>query len=89
MGRCCAASIAASWASGRQGEGESRGWDYFMGAPGSMAREGFAMGWRLGIKLNFDAVCGRRKNAVDRWFNHLLIFILVLVLLLQQLLEYT
>ena len=46
-----------------------------------MAREGFATNSTLGIKLNVDAVNGRGKNAVDRWYNHLLIFILVLFLL--------
>ena len=81
--RCCSAFIATSLTSSGQVEGEPRGWDYSWALQGSMAREGFATGCRLGIKLDLDAVNGRLKNAVDRWYNHLLIFILMFLALLQ------
>jgi hypothetical protein len=55
-------------------------------ASGSLLRKGFATGWVVAINLNFDVVNRNTKNAVDRWYNHLLLFILTLLLHLLSIL---
>ena len=48
-------------------------------ARSSMVRDGFAMGWVLGILLDSNVVCGRLKIFIEWWYNHLLVCILVLL----------
>jgi len=81
LGRAAAASIATSRALDGHGEGEwpARAWN--LSAPGSMVREGFATSSLLGITLDSDAVCGRLKICVDRWYGHLHVFTLIILAL--------
>ena len=45
-----------------------------------MIWEGFAKGQLLlGIKLYLDVLDGRLKTCSDRWYNHLIVFTLVLL----------
>ena len=81
LGRAAAASIATSRALGGRGEVEWRARACNLSAPGSVAREGFATSSLLGITLDSDAVCGRLKICVDRWYNHLHVFTLILLAL--------
>ena len=55
-------------------------------ASGSLLRKGFATGWVVAINLSFDVVNSNTKSAVDRWYNHLLVFILTLLLHLLSIL---
>ena len=81
LNRAAAASIATSRALGGRGEGEWRARACNLSAPGSMPWEGFATSSLLGITLHSDAVCGRLKICVDRWYNHLHVFTLILLAL--------
>ena len=40
------------------------------------------MAWGLAVRLNFNAINGRVKTTVDRWYNYLLVTVLVLLHLL-------
>ena len=79
--RAAAASIATSRALGGRGEVEWRARACNLSAPGSVAPEGFATSSLLGITLDSDAVCGRLKICVDRWYSHLHVFTLLLLAL--------
>ena len=61
----------------RAGRRRARCWDYFFGASGLRAAAMLATSWRLGIKSVSDAVCGRLKGYIDRWYRHLLVLLLI------------
>ena len=74
MGRYCAASIATSWESYRQGEGE---WGARARIRRASEQRGVVV---LAIKMILDTVNGRIHIWLDRWYNHLLVSTLTLVL---------
>jgi hypothetical protein len=48
-----------------------------------MVRVGFARTYLLGFCVELGAVCGGEEMADDRWYHHLLVFLLVLLLSLH------
>ena len=55
----------------------------FLGVVRGMEPEGFARTYMLGFCMELGAVCGREEIAVDRWYHHLLVFLLVFLLSLH------
>ena len=55
----------------------------FLGVVRGMEPEGFARTYMLGFCMELGAVCGREESAVDRWYHHLLVFLLVFLLSLH------
>ena len=60
-----------------RGEDEPRGWDYLLGAFWQHGFGGLAKTFHLGMMLNLDPVNIKLDTLLDRWYNHLLVFILV------------
>jgi hypothetical protein len=48
-----------------------------------MEPEGFARTYMLGFCMELGAVCGGEEIVVDRWYHHLLVFLLVFLLSLH------
>jgi len=77
--RCCVGSNATSSATDGRGEDEPRGWHYFSGASEQRGVVLLATSRLLTIKSDRHAVCGRKAVVFDRWSNHLLVKIILLL----------
>lgn len=77
--RCCAGSNATPPTTDGRGEDEPRGWDYFSGASEQRGAVLLATSRLLTIKSDRHAVCGRKTVVFDRWSDHLLVKILILL----------
>ena len=76
---CCAGPNATSPTTDGLGEDEPRGWDYFSGASEQRGVVLLATSRLLTIKSDRHAVCGRKAVVFDRWSNHLLVKIIILL----------